>query len=59
MAAITLVILLQLDSNRRLFGMYDLSIAWMTSTSKTIELFYTTSIFVSYFKVISEFKLEL
>ena len=57
-AATGLVILLNMDSNRRFFGLCDLEIWWMTS-KKIGHLFYAMSSFVHHLKAIGEFKLEL
>ena len=56
-AAIGLVILHKLDSNRRFFSVTLKFDGWRWKLIR--HLFYTTSIFVHHFKAMSEFKLEL
>ena len=53
-----LIILLKLDSNRRIFSPCDLEIWWMTPKIMG-HVFYTASSFVHHLKSISEFALEL
>ena len=57
-AATSLVVLLKLDSNSRLFSPCDLEIWWITLINNW-HLFYATLSFLHHFVAISEFKLEL